>query len=711
MADELISTDVDEIIRLLRAKRSIEFSEAARELHVDLADFIKWAHVLEAEGYAYIDHRMMRRYLTWTGDHLLQRTELITTPIEITKFKEAGQHDEIDAAISREQELRDSRLRQEDAKHKAKVELEEYEHAKPKHKETRKEKEAREAAGREAEKEARRKAQEKTREAPAPRQVETAKELREQLEAEREEEEKEEEEIDADERPPTPFSELEDRTDGLFLIKTIAEEDAEPYKSDGEEEVHREPFKIDLFSIFSRRKEPQTLEQEIKAAEDEMAKRDAQQAIEEAAARKQEQAVLEEKGHEAEPALTMPGKPRAFGTLSQKLVHRLAAINEKTEEIQKLKAQKEKLLRETYSPLEKKLEAELETISERILGKEKDILALEARLSTIPEKIGEVEEAHYKMSDVESEARKVFDDVNAHLEEALAELSSLREGSKSTLDSAEKRVYTDYKKLEEMNRLLSKMGSLESDAVQAVSAAQARLTEIQRRVAEASTQLESISDMRSQVEEDVAEISSAVEKQENALAEMNREMSRIGEIERWVEGYREAYGEKLNDFSDFVKQNEQDYSSLRQAVERNFVRKYMKELRSLSEGYDYELDAAAEKERSIDERIAQAKSQINALIEEGKELADVFERGTPDQKHVVSAEELGSRGSNLYAEIDGLRREREQGSTAMERVRGFRYEAGEQKREKEAPSRPERSAADRSERRIKPAKHFKKGRK
>src|SRR3989344_5459244 len=63
--DLLISTGVDQLIRLVRERGRIEIGEAGRELKLPVRMVEDWARVLESEGLVQIEYRLTKIYLVW----------------------------------------------------------------------------------------------------------------------------------------------------------------------------------------------------------------------------------------------------------------------------------------------------------------------------------------------------------------------------------------------------------------------------------------------------------------------------------------------------------------------------------------------------------------------------------------------------------------------------------------------------------------------
>jgi len=76
--DLLISTGVDQLIRLVKEKGKAEMGLAAKELHQPMRTVEDWAHVLEEEGLIRIEYKLTKIYLVWqqpTAEYVEKKSE------------------------------------------------------------------------------------------------------------------------------------------------------------------------------------------------------------------------------------------------------------------------------------------------------------------------------------------------------------------------------------------------------------------------------------------------------------------------------------------------------------------------------------------------------------------------------------------------------------------------------------------------------------
>ena len=95
--DLLISTGVDQLIRLVRERGRVEIGQAARELSVQPRTVEDWAHVLEEEGLISVEYKLTKVFLVWkapTAQYVAKKSEQLQ--------ERAGQtREQIESLLSR----------------------------------------------------------------------------------------------------------------------------------------------------------------------------------------------------------------------------------------------------------------------------------------------------------------------------------------------------------------------------------------------------------------------------------------------------------------------------------------------------------------------------------------------------------------------------------------------------------------------------------
>jgi hypothetical protein len=186
-----------------------------------------------------------------------------------------------------------------------------------------------------------------------------------------------------------------------------------------------------------------------------------------------------------------------------------------------------------------------------------------------------------------------------------------------------------------------------------------------------------------------------------ALTSLDKQMHSVRQVDIWAKSIRGDYEKKLNDMDDYVRNGNKELDTLREAVESNFVRKYLQELRTLSEGYRFEFDSARKAEMNIDERIVEERKKLENLFEEGRKISYLFE----SRSHAPEGFTKFSERKASFDDLDALSSRRSSIEQLIAQVVGPKHSGEYEMRE----AKPRKAAAKASA--HKAVKGAKKGKK
>ncbi|VVB58443.1 Uncharacterised protein [Candidatus Anstonella stagnisolia] len=310
---------------------------------------------------------------------------------------------------------------------------------------------------------------------------------------------------------------------------------------------------------------------------------------------------------------------------SGKLGEHVEAVNKIASEIERLNAQKQKIAREMYAPLEKKLESEMEVIATKLLQKEKLLMDLRARAAQIPLAAGELGEKHEKMVEIERQMKGIVDESAVMLDEARTQVSEAMEEVAGKTEEVRRGINSQYVRFEELKGTAKQIEQTRAQVEGMLAQAHAQLQAEQMRVAQLDENAAKLAQAGAQMKDSMARIWREIGKQQNALGNMQEQLHKLAEVDRWAAENELEYKRNMVNISEFVKNNEIEYIGLREEIEANFVRRYLRELRGITESYEYELGEASRMERGVDERIVDAKRRMEEMIQEGKRMAYLYE--------------------------------------------------------------------------------------
>ena len=344
---------------------------------------------------------------------------------------------------------------------------------------------------------------------------------------------------------------------------------------------------------------------------------------------------------------------------SEKLSRQVKKIMSQTQEVEKLRMEKEKLLSEHYTPMQKRLEVEIETISDRVLRMEKNILGLHQRASELPGKVTAVEKLQISTIKAHAEMRKAYDEADALIEEATRLLSEERERMSVMVEQSREEISEHRAKTEELQGTLVRISQMEEQAESLVITARASLAEQAERLSSAEKNAQELSALKEEIGESISTIRREVSTAKGVLTSLEKQMSQMRQIEIWADSIRQDYEKKMVEVDDYIRNGNQEFETLRESVEANFVRRYLRELRQLTDSYSFEMNQVRGMEAGIDVRMAEEKKKLDALLEEGRKISYLYEM---QSREAAGSDRFEQRGEQFrgIADISAQRSQLEQ---------------------------------------------------
>ncbi|MCC7569811.1 hypothetical protein KO465_00515 [Candidatus Micrarchaeota archaeon] len=335
---------------------------------------------------------------------------------------------------------------------------------------------------------------------------------------------------------------------------------------------------------------------------------------------------------------------------AQQLKEYLADIDAAKRELEELRKEKNKLYTDIFEPMEKEFRAGYTTIAERIAEKQKNVLELQEQALKLPEMLEEVDRQQIKLHEIGEKIKKISNESTGVINNSLESLQDLSEQSAEQMQLAKKAINKNIHDLSEAQTLLKRIESVETEISES-------MVEIEDKVREEQDKLERLADVwreiqetKDDVVEKIKESSDIVDEEKDKLRTIEEQVSQTLELREWIKMSQEIYKRKVDDFDDYLKKNEKDYNKLRESIEANYLKMYMKDLADLSKEYESALSSAKDKEKTIDERIDESKKRISDLVRQSQELVEALEKGE------FQAEDF----NQLKREMDRKRRQTEE---------------------------------------------------
>jgi chromosome segregation ATPase len=609
MEDFLISTDMDRILEILRRDKSVEQDSLSRELGMPPQQLKKWISVLEEQHLVHIEYKLTKVVINWSGKQIAEehapsrvlpsllqiKADCIPLHLTIPEDNFSGKKDS-DLLVLDEHEITGRR-------------------------------------------------------SDLPKAVEIAKGLQKHIPAEVEAEATEIVQEAEKGKEPLPILKepkiITKKKSGNGDISIISPAPsmlanskipAQPQLPTTNEMLSSAPkMSVSLIAPTTR--------QEKTAQADTGAKL---QSGQKPALKQEKKPELEQKAAER-TYLELEGLP-------QELSARLKEVRKQADEIARLRGEKERLLREVYMPLQTKLEAEVGTIAERLLEKEKQILQLQNRAAEIPAKTQEIEKQYMKLQALQGEARTAFDDTTNFIEQEGARLRSMHEQIEEEIESLRANIEDENAKISGMGNECKRLSSLEKETKMAIGEARKRILLQTESVELLDETLKTVSSLKRRVNRQIAESGANLISQSDALETLQNKLSTLAKAETYVDSHFEQYKREMSEFNKYVENSSAEYDKLRESVEANFARLYLGKLRNVADKYQFELESVQQKERDLDMSLEAARARMSNLIRDGMKM--VYSHETQKSEEELTPEEMITRRERMFASLAALSKER-----------------------------------------------------
>lgn len=313
-------------------------------------------------------------------------------------------------------------------------------------------------------------------------------------------------------------------------------------------------------------------------------------------------------------------------SLKDRLGDYLELIKASKKELKELEAEKERLYREGYLPLEKEFEASLENIQLAILEKERKIMEAKERAAGLPGQVEELESLQKTVRQVEEKARSILSRTKGQLDERADAVQEAAEELSEQISKGEEEAMRERAKMFELKELLSSIQSNEESIRNAIEENQKSMEEMKLKISELEDALGDVVDARTLLAERIDTIQAGLDKKVRTLDELRKDLEEIEKVESWFREYSKDYSKKISDLEAYVSGNQQEIERLMEAAELEYVKKYLEQLSKSEEKYRERLHGLEAQDADLEQRISEAKSRIRQLLAESTQLMEESRR-------------------------------------------------------------------------------------
>ena len=345
--------------------------------------------------------------------------------------------------------------------------------------------------------------------------------------------------------------------------------------------------------------------------------------------------------------------------MSQKLKSQIEKVHAKMADIDKIKEEKRRLFVEVYRPMETKLEQDAGVITERLIKLENQILSLREEAAKVPSEFAELASEQERIAYVASEMRRAYNETNEQMTKSMQALHQARQNAQMRLDEARNTMGTQEASVEQIRSALETLGSMEADSQRRVSEAQEALGAQQAALDAAMQNLGQLESIKAGLAERLSGAQEGVEQQKSLLSDVEKQLGQLDRVQEWVHVHQQEYDARMRQLADYIENAGREHAKLKAAVDTGFVHRYIKDLRALSESYEFEMSQAQRLEGDIDERLSATKAELTALLAQAREIADMQEMHLTHKDDEKSAMAATSR-EHLFEDVLAEKGERDQ---------------------------------------------------
>jgi len=323
---------------------------------------------------------------------------------------------------------------------------------------------------------------------------------------------------------------------------------------------------------------------------------------------------------------TQEGRARS---LSADLGSKMDLIRERKIEIAALSRQKAGILDESYAPMESRLDAELTVISDIVSEREKRLKSLRDRLKALPENLGSLEVESIELKNAEAEAKSRFDGVLGDLQTLASEIKVIKSSANTELVDVKRSLRQQETDLRDVREMHAKYREKESMVQGAIDNVKVKIEREQAQLGELENRFMELQASSSEIETRLNEVDARLGDSSVFSRSASDMVGRLRELEGGISTVHTAYSDAKSRLLDDIDRYERELATMRESIEAGFARKYLAEIERLTERHDQELVVVAEREREIDERLAEKREEIRRLITEARDLQDRVSSALP----------------------------------------------------------------------------------
>ncbi|MGV8176361.1 MAG: hypothetical protein ACP5NX_01000 [Candidatus Bilamarchaeaceae archaeon] len=353
--------------------------------------------------------------------------------------------------------------------------------------------------------------------------------------------------------------------------------------------------------------------------------------------------------------------------VKQRLKESLDEINRQRMLLEELKKEKEGLYTRGYLDTEKRLDAGLGTLNQRILEKEERILGLKEKIFALPHEIEDVERLQKTIKKVEKDGKALLEGTRSKVDAFLREIEETGEEVEGKVTTLRERISKERNAVAALSKSREQYLQDEEKLSGALEEMGSKIEDLKTMYEAAGESLKDTVEARMEITEMLNEVNYSMERKEKQVDELEAQLGEIRKVESWIREYLDDYERKIDSIADYIRNSGDEIAEVRESAEKEYLRKYLNELERIASEYEKELDGVKREEGDVERRMRDTKARIEELLVDSQDLMRKLRAESAGETY----EEVARRKKARSDEVRRMFEEKQaQGEKLSEDVKG-----------------------------------------
>jgi len=341
-------------------------------------------------------------------------------------------------------------------------------------------------------------------------------------------------------------------------------------------------------------------------------------------------------------------------------------INEEKAELHKLEKQKDELYRNKLVSLESRMETDMASLTNYILEHESKLLEMKEGVLELPDKVEEITRMQTELRNLSREGKHSLKETREKVENMISVMKNAQKDIRGRITETRNSMEKEEARIDNLDRLRESIEAKSEKMIASLENMQGRIGELNEKMDGLTSEIEQAGEIKAEIENNIEVLKNDIDEKGGELDSLEDDLKDIVKLEGWARQYISDYENKVDEIDAYVKRSDREISSLKEAAEASYLKKYLGELENITGAYEEALNDVISDEKNIEDSIAEKKRRIRELVRESQEMIKRIrsetedspdyegmkkkvERRTSKAKNIV--EEKAKEGEKLHEEV------------------------------------------------------------